>query len=152
VSNSLNHSPNLLKPQHMNENFKLNLFDLLLIYFLTMWTLAKVCKVNWKEVLKRLIQLLKLSKTSTCYIWWPHVLEKECLTRHHVLSKFTCHPKKKNLWGLFWEYFCMLSPWMNSSRVCMPIIKLTLPTKNHDQWKLMKKRRILKISQSRWVA
>jgi hypothetical protein len=130
----------------MSENFNFFFFfDPLLIYFLTMWTLAKFCKVNWKEVFKRLIQLLKLSKTSTYHIWCPHALEKNCLTRHHVLSKFTCH-EKKNLWGLFFGYFCMLSPWMNSSRVCMPFMKVTLTTKNHDQWKLTKKRRILKIS------
>ncbi len=40
------------------------------------------------------MQLLKLSKTSTYHIWCLHGLEKDYLTKHHVLSKFNCHQKK----------------------------------------------------------
>jgi len=48
VFDSLNHNPNPFKMQHLNENFKLNFFDLLSIYFFIIRQIRKFCKVDWK--------------------------------------------------------------------------------------------------------
>ncbi len=67
-------------------NFQINFFDLFSIYFLTTKQTSKFCKVDWTRFLKRLIQLLKLSKMSTYHSWSPHVVQKDNFLRHHPFS------------------------------------------------------------------
>jgi hypothetical protein len=99
VLDSLNHAPNPFKMQHMSEISKLLFFDLLSIYILTTRQIGKFCKIDWNRFLKRLIQLLKPSKTSTYHIWCFHVVQKDNILRHHLL----CHyPNLKRVWG--WKF------------------------------------------------
>jgi len=57
-----------------------------------------LCKCNiWMK-----IQLLKLSKVSTYHIWYPYVIQKDNLLRHHLLSNLLV----TNLCVFDWEgYF-----------------------------------------------
>ncbi len=81
--NSLNHGPNPFKMQHMSEIFKLNFFYLLSIYSLTTWPIGILKKIR-SRFLKRLIKLLKLSKTSTCHIWCFVHFQKDNFIKHHL--------------------------------------------------------------------
>jgi hypothetical protein len=86
VFDSMNHTSNPFKMQHMNEISKLNLLTYFQSTFSQHDKLANFAKYIERRFLKRLIQLFKLLKTSTYPNWCPQVVQKDKFLRRHLLS------------------------------------------------------------------
>jgi hypothetical protein len=82
----------------------------LFFHNMTNWQILQSrLKVGFK---KGLIQLLKLSRTSTYHMWYPHVVQKDSILKHHLLSNLLVTNLKCffTLEDYFLVWFSMLSP------------------------------------------